>query len=147
MGQTMFRYGSGFPDVEITGANKKQLDSLEASQQFKSLQARTYFLHDEKTKFDFKGLAGKSLNPEPYYVPVMENISCGSGVPLAILRGAQAGQLAGSEVNEREYFKLVSDAQSRYEPGIRTLIDARADCLRPGQIEREGLQDRLVGRI
>lgn len=40
-----------------------------------------------------------------------------------ILRGAQAGQLAGSEVNEREYFKLISDCQSRYEPYIMNLID------------------------
>ncbi|PIX31702.1 hypothetical protein COZ60_03115, partial [Candidatus Bathyarchaeota archaeon CG_4_8_14_3_um_filter_42_8] len=31
--------------------------------------------------------------------------------------------LAGSEVNEREYFKLISDCQSRYEPGIMDLID------------------------
>jgi len=53
----------------------------------------------------------------------MENISAGTSIPLAILRGAQAGQLAGSEVNEREYFKLISDCQSRYEPGIMDLID------------------------
>jgi hypothetical protein len=61
----------------------------------------------------------------------MENIAAGSGLPLAILRGAQAGALTGSEVNEREYFKLISDAQSRYEPCIRQLIDALLDC---GQI-------------
>lgn len=128
MGQTMFRYGSGFPDVEVQGASKKQLDDLETSQQFKSLQARTYFLHSEKTKLDFKGLAGRALDPEPYYEPIMENISAGSGVPLAILRGAQAGAVTGSEVNEREYFKLISDAQSRYEPSIRALIDALIAC-------------------
>jgi hypothetical protein len=123
MGQTLFRYGSGFPDVTIEGAKKKDLDDLEDSRQFKSLQARTYFLHNEKTTLDFKGLAGRALNPEPYYVPIMENVSAGSGVPLAILRGAQAGELTGSEVNEREYFKLISDAQSRFEPLIRDLID------------------------
>jgi phage-related protein (TIGR01555 family) len=132
LGQTIFRYGSGFPDVEIQGAKKKTLDDLEASQQFKSLQARTYFLHDEKTKLEFKGVAGRALNPEPYYMPVMENIAAGSGLPLAILRGAQAGALTGSEVNEREYFKLISDAQSRYEPSVRELIDALIEC---GQIE------------
>jgi phage-related protein (TIGR01555 family) len=131
LGQTLFRYGSGFPDVEIEGAKKKDLDDLEASQQFKSLQARTYFLHNEKTKLEFKGVAGRALDPEPYYLPIMENISAGSGVPLAILRGAQAGALTGSEVNEREYFKLISDAQSRYEPAIRQLIDALIEC---GQI-------------
>jgi hypothetical protein len=123
MGQTLFRYGSGFPDVTIEGAKKKDLDDLEDSNQFKCLQARTYFLHKDKTTLEFKGVAGRALNPEPYYLPIMENISAGSGVPLAILRGAQAGELTGSEVNEREYFKLISDAQSRFEPAVRELID------------------------
>lgn len=141
MGQTMFRYGSGFPDVKVTGANKKQLDDLEASQQFKSLQARTYFLHSEKTELDFKGVSGRALNPEPYYLPIMENISAGSGIPLAILRGAQAGALTGSEVNEREYFKLISDAQSRYEPGVRALVDALIAC---GQVKTAVTEYRIV---
>jgi phage-related protein (TIGR01555 family) len=131
LGQTIYRYGSGFPDVEVKGAKRKQLDDLEASQQFRNLQARTYFLHSDDTKLDFKGVAGKALDPEPYYTPIMENIAAGSGLPLAILRGAQAGALTGSEVNEREYFKIISDAQSRYEPCIRQLIDALLDC---GQI-------------
>ncbi len=131
LGQTLFRYGSGFPDVTVEGAKKKDLDDLEDSQQFKSLQARTYFLHSDKTSLEFKGAAGRALNPEPYYLPIMENISAGSGVPLAVLRGAQAGALTGSEVNEREYFKLISDAQSRYEPAVRALIDL---LLESGQI-------------
>ncbi len=131
LGQTLFRYGSGFPDITIEDAKKKDLDDLEASQQFKNIQARTYFLHNGKTKLEFKGVAGRALNPEPYYLPIMENISAGSGVPLAILRGAQAGALTGSEVNEREYFKLISDAQSRYEPAIRQFIDVLIEC---GQI-------------
>jgi hypothetical protein len=71
----------------------------------------------------------------------MENISAGSGVPMAILRGAQAGELAGSEVNEREYFKLISDAQSRYEPGIRALIDALIAC---GQVKTSVKDYRIV---
>jgi hypothetical protein len=141
LGQTIFRYGSGFPDVEVQGATKKMLDDLEQSQQFRSLQSRTYFLHSDKTKLDFKGLAGRALDPEPYYLPIMENISAGSGVPLAILRGAQAGELTGSEVNEREYFKLISDAQSRYEPGVRALIDTLIAC---GQVKTNVKDYKIV---
>jgi hypothetical protein len=132
LGQTIFRYGGGFPDVTVKGAKKPQLDALENSQQFRALQARTYFLHNDDVTLDFKGVAGRALNPEPYYLPVLESIAAGSGVPLAILRGAQAGALTGSEVNEREYFKLISDAQSRYEPAVRQLIDALIEC---GQIQ------------
>jgi hypothetical protein len=39
------------------------------------------------------------------------------------LSEARAGQLAGSEVNEREYFKLISDCQNRCEPYIMDSID------------------------
>ena len=127
MGQTMFRYGSGFPDVELQGTTKKQLDDFVASGQFKDLHARTYFVHNEKQRLEFKGAQGVALDPSKYYEPILESIAAGSGLPKAIIRGAQAGALTGSEVNEREYFKIVSDAQSRYEPGIRSLIDQLID--------------------
>jgi phage-related protein (TIGR01555 family) len=133
LGQTLFRYGSGFPDVEFQGANKKDLDDLENSQQFKNLNARTYFLHNEKQKLDFKGLAGRALDPEPYIKPVVESLSCGSGIPEAILRGAQAGALAGSEVNEREYFSFISSLQALYEPYVWELIDR---LMETGQIRK-----------
>jgi len=133
LGQTLYRYGSGFPDITIKNATKKQLDDLEASQQFKYLQARSHFLHSDQSTLEFKGLAGRALNPEPYYLPIMESISCGSGIPLAILRGAQAGALTGSEVNEREYFKYISAQQTLIEPVIWELIDRLMDT---GQIRR-----------
>ena len=57
-----------------------------------------------------------------YYLPIMENISAGSGIPLAILRGVQAGTLTGSEVNQQEYFALIGDEETYYETGIRQLI-------------------------
>jgi phage-related protein (TIGR01555 family) len=131
MGQTIFRYGSGFPDVEVIGANKKMLDDLEASQQFTNLQSRTYFLHSDKTKLEFKGLAGRALDPEPYCQAILESLSTGTCIPTAMLRGVQAGALTGSGVNEREYFKLISDLQSLYEPGVWELIDT---LLNIGQI-------------
>jgi len=133
MGQTMFRIGGGFPDVEVQGATKKQLDDLEASQQFKSLHARTYFLHSDKTKLEFKGVAGKALNPEPYVNSCMEQLSMATGMPAAIMRGAQAGALAGSDVNEREYFKFISDLQASFEPYLWDLIDR---LMETGQIPR-----------
>ena len=121
MGQTMYRYGSGFPVVTVKGATEEQIKKYK--EEWGPLTAQTSMWTDENTTIEFKGLAGRALDPEPYYIPIMENISAGTSVPMAILRGAQAGQLAGSEVNEREYFKLISDCQSRYEPGIMDLID------------------------
>ena len=123
MGQTMFRYGAGFPDITFTGAEKTDIEDFIASGAFANLSNRTYFVHNENQMIDFKGVAGRALDPMNYYLPIMENISAGSGVPLAILRGVQAGALTGSEVNQQEYYGLISDEQSGYEQGIRELIN------------------------
>lgn len=128
LGQTIVRYGSGFPDITLKGRNAKQIDDFILSKQMETVNARTYFVHSDNEQLEFKGIGGVTLDPEKYYVPIMESISAGAGIPMAILRGAQAGTLAGSEVNEREYFKIISDAQSRYEPGIRALIDMLIEC-------------------
>lgn len=123
MGQTMFRYGPGFPDLTFTGAEQEKIDEYIESEAFKNITARTYWVHSDDVSMEFKGAAGRALNPMLYYLPIMENISCASGIPLAILRGAQAGALTGSQVNEREYYSIISDEQSAYEPGIRELIN------------------------
>ena len=123
MGQTMYRYGSGFPDITFTGAEKSDIEDFIHSGSFSNLSARTYFVHNEHQLLDFKGVAGRAIDPMNYYLPIMENISAGSGIPLAILRGVQAGALTGSEVNQQEYYGLISDEQSGYEQGIRELIN------------------------
>jgi hypothetical protein len=122
MGQTMFRYGHGFPDLTFTGAEKTDIDDWVADGNFANLSARTYFAHNENQTIEFKGVAGRALDPMNYYLPIMENISAGSGIPLAILRGVQAGTLTGSEVNQQEYFALIGDEETYYETGIRQLI-------------------------
>lgn len=124
MGQTMYRYGSGFPDITFTGAELDDINRWIASGAFDNLNARTYFAHSEDQVLEFKGLEGRALDPMNYYLPIMEHISCGTGIPLAILRGVQAGALTGSEVNQGEYYGLISDEQSAYEDAMRQLIDA-----------------------
>jgi phage-related protein (TIGR01555 family) len=131
LGQTIVRYGGGFPDILLKGKDADKIDDFILSKQMETVNARTYFVHSENQELEFKGVGGVTLDPEKYYVPIMESIRAGSGIPLAILRGAQAEALTGSEVNEREYFKIVSDAQSRYEPGVRKLINMLIEC---GQI-------------
>jgi hypothetical protein len=124
MGQTMYRYGSGFPDITFTGAEKKDIDDFIASGSFKDLSARTYFAHNEDQLLDFKGLQGHALDPMNYYLPPMEHISCGTGIPLAILRGVQAGALTGSQTDTSNLWSMISGEQSSYEDGIRLIIEA-----------------------
>jgi hypothetical protein len=141
LGQTIYRIGGGFPDITYKGATKKELDDFENSQQLKNLNARSYMLHSDRVTVDFKGAAGKALNPEPYNNIIVESESIGSGVPAPMLRGAQAGAISGSETNQLDYGKIVSDAQGRYEPGVRQLIDLLIEC---GQIQTNVKEYRFV---
>jgi len=122
MGQTIYRYGSGFPVITLNGKTLEQIQAYLDSGYFQNLMSRTYLLRNESIDIEFKGVAGSALNPEPYYKAILENLSTGTGIPEAILRGAQAGAVTGSEVNEREYFKVVSSVQSKVEPYIRQLV-------------------------
>jgi hypothetical protein len=133
MAQTLYRYGSGFPDIKIDGASAKQLQEWDLN--LSDICARTKFVHNEHAELNFKGAQGVALNPTLYYDPILENLAVGSGIPLAILRGAQAGELAGSEVNEREYFKVISSLQSKFEPFVRQLLDM---LIESGQVDYEG---------
>ena len=98
LGETLVRYGSGFPDITLNGAKKKQLDDFENSQQFRALNARTHFVHDDKSTLDFKGINGKAVNPEPYITSTLESMSCGARIPVSHLRGANAGALPGAKL-------------------------------------------------
>jgi hypothetical protein len=117
------RHLSGFPDIELQGADKKKIDEFIASGQFDNLNAQRYFVHNEKQKLEFKGAQSVALNPLQYYPIPLEQISLGSGIPEPQLRGAQAGALTGSEENTKAYFKIVSDEQTSMEPVARQLID------------------------
>ncbi len=123
MAQTMYRYGSGFPVITVNGATRAQLEALAEDGRIADLMSRTFWLQNDAISLKFEGASGVALNPEPYYLPILENISAGSNIPLAILRGAQAGALTGSEVNEREYQAYISGQQSLLEPAVRRLVD------------------------
>jgi hypothetical protein len=122
---TMIRYGSGFPDVTLKGpeADQKAIDAFIASGQFDNLNGMKYFVHNEQQSLEFKGFASSSINPMNYYQIALETLSMGSGVPEPVLKVSQAGAITGSEINERAYFKLISDEQTAFEPILRGLID------------------------
>lgn len=132
LAQTIFRYGSGFPVIKVYGADVTRLTEMASEGHFSDILARTYILINDQMEVDFKGAQVSALNPAPYLQPMIENMSIGSGVPEPILRGAQAGALTGSEVNEREYFKTISRIQMTCEDLVRWVVDK---LLVSGQVE------------
>jgi hypothetical protein len=119
----MIRYGSGFPDITLEDATGAQIDAFIASGQFDNMNAKKYFVHNQTKKLEFKGVGAQAFNPSNYLQPSLESMSGGTGIPEPVFRGAQAGALTGSEVNERAYFKMISDVQTSQEPLLRDLIN------------------------
>jgi hypothetical protein len=142
---TMIRYGSGFPDVTLMGpeADQAAIDAFIASGQFDNLSGMKCFVHNKQQKLEFKGFASASINPMNYYQIALETLSMGSGVPEPVLKGSQAGAITGSEVNERAYFKVISDEQTDFEQVIRELVDSILLYLGEGS-EDEPLSYKIV---
>ena len=85
---------------------------------------RTFIGLPSDKKLEILGAAGKVLNPEDFTNPILRSISMGSGIPKQKLEGTEAGAITGSEVNQREYYKYVSDQQKMYESQmVGPLID------------------------
>ena len=89
-------------------------------------------MHDNNSRIEWIGAKGKALDPEPYVNISLESLSCGSRIPVSHLRGATAGTLAGSEVNDREYWGGIAMQQSLLE---RTIWDLLDKLMETGQIE------------
>ncbi len=133
LGETLNRTASGIIDFTLKVGKKADVDKYENDEKLQQLNQRSYFVHDGNTSVNWVGPAGRALNPEPYVDPIMESVSCGSRIPLSHLRGANAGTLAGSEVNDREYWGSISSLQKLIEPTIWQLIDR---LMETGQISK-----------
>ena len=122
MGQTLFRYGPGFPVFTAKNAKGTKLQKIKEDIK-DNWTAWTGFVTNEELTVEFKGASGAALNPTPYYEPIFDNLSLATSTPSAMLKGANAGALTGSEVNVRDYFKYISTQQSLLEPYGWQLLD------------------------
>ena len=132
MYETMFRYGSGFPVFTFPWATREEIRNWINRGEITNWNARGYLVAGEEGEtVEFKGVQEVSLDPSPYFDKSLEAISTATRIPVDVLRGASAGRITGSEVNERAYFKFISSEQSMVEPIVRELIDRLIDT---GQI-------------
>lgn len=54
---------------------------------------------------------------------LLDRIAAGTGIPKEYLKGSTAGKLTGSEMNEKEFYKTISQVQDSFEPFIRELVN------------------------
>jgi hypothetical protein len=139
--QYMFRVGGVFPVLSFpAGTTAAELEAWGASGAFTNLMSRTYILlaqnhaqENDGMTFEFKGAAGSTLDPSPFYLQNIQQIAIATGYPQAKLIGAQAGAVTGSEVNQQEYYKAISRDQEAYcEDPIRWVISCLSNS---GQIK------------
>jgi hypothetical protein len=117
-------HAAGFADIKLNGnKNINQLNDFKNQHLLDNLDGRSYFLHDKNSRIEWIGAKGKALDPSAYMDVSLESLSCGSRIPVSHLRGATAGTLAGSEVNDREYWGAIAMQQSLLEQVIWELID------------------------
>ena len=130
---TIKTHAGGFADITLKGKkSQRQLEKFEQDNDLANLDSRTRFVHDNNSKIDWIGAKGKALDPSPYVDVSLESLSCGSRIPVSHLKGATAGTIAGSEVNDREYWGGIAMQQSLLERTIWDLIDL---LMMTGQID------------
>jgi hypothetical protein len=113
-------------------ATKEQIAAWIGTGQMQYLNRRGYFVAGEEGEtIEFVGPKGVSLDPKAYNDMALEALSMGTRIPTDVLRGASAGTISGSEVNERSKYQMISSEQSLVEPVVRELINRLIDT---GQI-------------
>jgi len=130
---TIKTHAGGFADITLKGKkSQRQLEQFEQDNDLANLDSRTRFVHDNNSRIDWIGAKGKALDPGPYVDVSLESLSCGSRIPVSHLKGATAGTITGSEVNDREYWGGIAMQQSLLERTIWDLIDF---LMETGQID------------
>lgn len=131
--ETIVRYGGGFPLFKFPWATKEQIQAWIAAGNVSRLNPRGYFVAGEEDEsVEFIGTKGTALDPKAYNEMALEALSMATRIPKDVLRGASAGTISGSEVNERAKYQMISSEQSLVEPVVRELINRLMDT---GQIQ------------
>lgn len=117
MGQSYYRYASGFPFLKISGATDDEFTKAEAM--WRNVTARTGLVGDERYDLDFKGAEGSALPIRDYYECGLKAVALAIDMPFALLEGATAGAVTGSETNSSElYDKIISIQHNEVEPDV-----------------------------
>lgn len=117
MGQSYYRYASGFPFLKIEGATDEEFEKAEAM--WRTVTARTGFVGDERYDLEFKGAEGSALPVKDYYDCGLRAAAIAADIPYSILEGQQAGAVTGSETNSSElYDKIESIQRTEVEPDL-----------------------------
>lgn len=119
-GQAMFRHGAGLTTIVAgEGSNQAQIDAIDEATS--EINAKTVLTLPPgcKKETDRPG----ALDPKSYYDVIVAEIAGGSGIPVSILIGAQAGSVQASAKDRKDYGDLIGSIQrSDIEEGLKELL-------------------------
>jgi hypothetical protein len=119
-GQAMFRHGAGLTTIVAgEGANQAQLDAID--EVVSEINTKTVLTLPPgcKRETDRPG----ALDPKGYYDVIIAEIAGGSGIPVSILVGAQAGSVQASAKDRNDYGDLIAGIQiSDIENPLKILL-------------------------
>lgn len=119
-GQAMFRHGAGLTTIIAgEGSNQAQLDAIDDV--VTEINAKTVLTLPPgcKKETDRPG----ALDPKSYYDVIIAEIAGGSGIPISILVGAQAGSVQASAKDRKDYGDLIAGIQlSDIESPLREIL-------------------------
>lgn len=107
-GQAMFRHGAGLTTIVAgEGSDQAQLDAID--EVVSEINAKTVLTLPPgcKKETDRPG----ALDPKSYYDVIVAEIAGGSGIPVSILVGAQAGSVQASAKDRNDYGDLIAGIQ------------------------------------
>lgn len=121
-GQTMWRSGNQLvTTIAPPRASPQQISALDAALQ--DINAQTALTLPYGT--DVKTHNPTGLNPQPYAAIPLDNISAATRIPISILIGSQAGAIASSLTDARDYAGTLSGIQNNVLTKILTQIFGR----------------------
>ncbi len=118
-GEILYHCGVPFTHVMIEGADDDETDAV--TSMLNSDEVIRGYASDESHTVE--SVNPGAVDPGPFYENFVESIAAAVGMPKAKLRGAQAGTLAGSKMNERDYHEELSGLQETVlTPLVKDLV-------------------------
>jgi hypothetical protein len=108
-GQAMWRHGGGLTAFIVADTRDQQTQIDAIDDLVTDINAMTTLTLPAGTQMYSERTS--SLDPEPYYRVIMQQLALGTRIPMSILIGSQAGALSASMKDRHDYYELLGDIQ------------------------------------
>lgn len=142
IGQSFFRGAAGLTHVKIrdpkkvtvSGKIQNEVDVVKTNGTFNSMNSETTFISDDRYEVQNQGVQGQRVSVKESWESVIVECSIPLRIPWQMLIGANAGAIAGSETNQKDYFGNINQVRMKY---LNNLIQCLSDFFGLGVIETE----------